>query len=135
MESVLYAIPTSVPQPSYASAKSAVSETIKTNVSCVEVKVFQTLSIALNVQDWRRTAMDVRRLSIWVVVGRIYSIKKRIFGIISKAVDRGIVYYLCICIMVWSLGERVLDFDSSSYAGKNEASYIIASGALDGTGR
>ena len=76
MESVLYAIPTSVPQPSYASAKSAVSETIKTNVSCVEVKVFQTLSIALNVQDWRRTAMDVRRLSIWVVVGRIYSISK-----------------------------------------------------------
>ncbi|TGO62284.1 hypothetical protein BOTNAR_0116g00210 [Botryotinia narcissicola] len=31
------------------------------------------------------------------------------------------------------LGNKVLDFDSSSNAGRNEASYIIASGALDGT--
>lgn len=71
--------------------------------------------------------MDAQRLSILVVVGRIYSIskfscpkmpsnrmdinmfcvEKRIFGIISKAADRGIVYYLCIVfiyiyIMVWS---------------------------------
>ncbi|KAF7916297.1 hypothetical protein EAE99_009770 [Botrytis elliptica] len=37
--------------------------------------------------------------------------------------------------MVWSWENKVLDFDSSSNAGKNEASYIIASGALDGTGR
>lgn len=98
--------------------------------------------------------MDVRRLSIWVVVGRTYSIskfspvprcgqtninifgvEKRIFGIISKVKDRGIVYYLCICIMLWSWGNKVLDSDSSSNAGRNEASYIIAGGALDGIGK
>lgn len=121
---VPYAIHTFVPQLSYVSAKSAVSATTKTNVLYVEGKAFQMHSIVLSVRDWKRTVMDAQRSSIWVVVERICSIKKRIFGIINKAVDRGILYYLCILQYGLELGIYGSGFRFSSNV-SNRKPYML----------
>lgn len=79
----LFATHTSVPPPSPASATNAPSATTRTNASCAVAKASQTPFTASSAQDWRRTGMGVRRLSIWVVRGRICSTRRRIFGITS----------------------------------------------------
>lgn len=53
------------------------SETTRINASSAVVKGFRTLSTVLSVRGLRRTGMDVPRLLIWVVRGRICFTKRR----------------------------------------------------------
>lgn len=65
------------------SAMNAASETTKTNVLSAVVRVSQMHSTALSAHGWRKIEMDALRLSIWVVLERICSTKRKISGIIS----------------------------------------------------
>ena len=53
-------------------------------------------STALNVRDWRKTAMDVPRLSIWEVREQICSIKRKVSGINDLAL--GSLHGLAWCL-------------------------------------
>lgn len=75
------AIPTCAPRPLCASATSVPSATTRTSAWCAVARASATRSTALNARAWKRIETGVRRLSIWEVRGRIYSIKRRVFGI------------------------------------------------------
>jgi hypothetical protein len=78
-------IPTSDLQLLSEYVMNAPSETIKTNVWFVVVKVSRMPFIALNVRDWKRIEMDVRRLLISEVRGRICFVSR--LGILGGGGD------------------------------------------------
>lgn len=75
------AIPTCVQRLSCASATSVPSVTTRTSASCAVAKGSVMPFTASNARDWKKIGMDVLRSSTWEVQGRIYSTRKRIFGI------------------------------------------------------
>ena len=59
----------------------------------VSNRVYQMPSIALNAQDSKRIATDVRRLSTWARVGRICSTRRKASETISRHEHSFIIYF------------------------------------------
>ena len=100
---------------------------------CGGDRVSRTLSIVLNVRGWRRIGMGVRRLSTWVVRGRISSTRKRTSGIIDRTMildDVRSYYQEAERDVIAQEEHRALSSDRKGWAGRGLYNMISSLGWL-----